>query len=64
MHKTKLAVVEHHLAPLSADEMELTNGGSIWGDIAYVVGVTLKSYVVFCSTASGYQSSLPANLKK
>ena len=64
MHQKNTAAGLHNLQPLSAEEMQLVNGGSFWGDLAYTIGVTLKSYVVFCSTASSYQASLPANLKK
>lgn len=64
MKSNNVAAADYCLEPLSADEMQMVNGGSFWGDLAYAVGVTLKSYVVFCSTASSYQASLPPSLKK
>ncbi len=64
MNKRNTALADNCLEPLSTEEMQLVNGGSVWDELAYIVGVTLKSYVVFCSTASAYQASLPANLKK
>ncbi len=45
-------------------EMAQTDGGSFWGDAAYVLGVAAKSFVNFCKTAAQYQASLPPNLKK
>lgn len=53
-----------NLRSLTADEALLVEGGSFWGDVAYVAGATLKSIWVFCKTAAEYQASLPPNLKK
>ena len=49
---------------LSEQELNELNGGSIWGDLAYLAGATLKCLSHFCKTAVEYQHSLPANLKK
>jgi natural product precursor len=52
------------LKSLSEQELCDLNGGSFWGDLAYVAGATIKCVVVFCKTAAEYQASLPPNLKK
>jgi hypothetical protein len=52
------------LRPLTSNEMLTVNGGGFFGDLFYVFGATAKSIYVFCKTASEFQHSLPANLKK
>ena len=52
------------LTNLTQEELEKIAGGSIWGDLAYLAGATLKCIHYFCTEAVKYQSTLPANLKK
>ena len=40
------------------------NGGSIWGEIAFIAGRTLKCIYQFGQDAGAYQHSLPPSLKK
>ncbi|MBR2649421.1 MAG: ComC/BlpC family leader-containing pheromone/bacteriocin [Sediminibacterium sp.] len=50
---------------LSNEELLTINGGSgFWEDVAYITGRTLRCIWEFSKTASEYQHSLPANLKK
>ena len=49
---------------LSFEELNETNGGNLFYDLAYAIGATAKSVVYFCQKASEFQSSLPPNLKK
>lgn len=58
--------VEHAFActPLSSHELTTIDGGSIWGDLAYLCGATVRCFHEFTKTAAEYQASLSPNLKK
>lgn len=58
--------IEHSFecTPLSFNELAALEGGSIYGDLAYLFGATLRCFREFTKTAAQYQCSLPANLKK
>lgn len=49
---------------LSFNELVTLNGGSIYGDFAYLFGATLRCFREFTKTAVEYQASLPPSLKK
>ncbi len=50
--------------PLSLNELTTLEGGSIYGDLAYLFGATLRCFREFTKTAAEYQASLPPSLKK
>lgn len=50
--------------PLSFNELTTLNGGSVYGDFAYLLGATLRCFREFTKTAVEYQASLPPSLKK
>lgn len=50
--------------PLSLNELTALEGGSIYGDLAYLFGATLRCFREFTKTAVEYQASLPPSLKK
>jgi hypothetical protein len=55
----------YNLIELNSNEFFSIEGGTgFWEDAAYCVFATLKTIYVFGKTASEYQHSLPANLKK
>ena len=56
--------IQQDFEVLSFDEIVQIEGGSFWGDTAYVVGATLACIWEFSRSAAEYQQSLPPNLKK
>lgn len=60
----KLNLADSFLISMSNEELNELNGGSFWGDVAFVAGATITCIKVFCKTAIEYQHSLPPNLKK
>jgi hypothetical protein len=53
------------LDQLSEEELFMINGGSgFWEDVAFIAGRTVRCIWEFSKTASEFQHSLPANLKK
>jgi hypothetical protein len=62
--ENSLKLESFDLGELSQKEAMTLEGGSIWGDAAYLLGATLKCIWVFAKTAGEYQASLPPTLKK
>ncbi|BFG71378.1 hypothetical protein KACHI17_22590 [Sediminibacterium sp. KACHI17] len=64
--KKKNQALEHSFecTPLSFNELTSIDGGSIYGDLAYLFGATLRCFREFTKGAVQYQASLPPSLKK